>query len=177
MGYKDVFLQVGDQVRIQAPNGQWVAPIVTGTFGGNDFIHSLLGGMLSILRPQLRVADHHLAEAGDKLSEASVSDLNKKIDDARSTSTRSGGSYGSSDVLRSMFSSLPGGMGGDMSRDMDNIERLRAGPAQGGKRPEDMSPQELHSVLWQILSFRDSVAKKIEKTIGASEYWRLKIRD
>ncbi|SJK98858.1 uncharacterized protein ARMOST_02130 [Armillaria ostoyae] len=147
MGYKDVFLQVGDQVRIQAPNGQWVAPIVTGTFGGNDFIHSLLG------------------EAGDKLSEASVSDLNKKIDDARSTSTRSGGSYGSSDVLRSMFSSLPGGMGGDMSRDMDNIERLRAGPAQGGKRPEDMSPQELHSVLWQILSFRDSVAKKIEKTI------------
>ncbi|KAK0494474.1 heterokaryon incompatibility protein HET-C [Armillaria luteobubalina] len=135
MGYKDVFMQVGDQVRIQAPNGQWVAPIVTGTFGGNDFIHSLLG------------------EAGDKLSEASVSDLNKKIDDARSTR------------LRSMFSSLPGGIGGDMSRDMDNIERLRAGPAQGGKRPEDMSPQELHSVLWQILSFRDSVAKKIEKTI------------
>ncbi|KAK0457999.1 heterokaryon incompatibility protein HET-C [Desarmillaria tabescens] len=147
MGYKDVFLHVGDQVRIQAPNGQWVAPIVTGTFGGSDFIHSLLG------------------EAGDKLSEASVSDLNKKLDDARSTSARSGGSYGSSDVLRSMFSSLPGGMGGDMSRDMDNIERIRAGPAQGGKRPEDMSPQELHSVLWQILSFRDSVAKKIEKTI------------
>jgi len=53
-----------------------------------------------------------------------------------------------------------------MSRDMDNIERIRAGPAQGGKRPEDMSPQELHAVLWQVLSFRDSVVKKIEKTIG-----------
>lgn len=43
-----------------------------------------------------------------------------------------------------------------MSREMDGIERIRAGPAQGGKRPEDMSPQELHAVLWQVLSFRDS---------------------
>lgn len=32
MGHQDVFLHVGDQVRIQAPNGRWVAPIVTGTF-------------------------------------------------------------------------------------------------------------------------------------------------
>lgn len=38
-------MHVGDQVRIQAPNGKWVAPIVTGSFGGSDFIHSLLGGV------------------------------------------------------------------------------------------------------------------------------------
>ena len=63
MGHNDVFLHVGDQVRIQASNGKWVAPLVTGaleqhtsrvshtqlslligTFGGQDFIHSLLGG-------------------------------------------------------------------------------------------------------------------------------------
>jgi hypothetical protein len=43
-----------------------------------------------------------------------------------------------------------------MSREMENIDRIRAGPAQGGKRPEDMSPQELHAVLWQVLTFRDS---------------------
>jgi len=53
-----------------------------------------------------------------------------------------------------------------MSREMDSMERIRAGPTQpGGKRPEDMSPQELHAVLWQVLTFRDSVVKKIEKTI------------
>lgn len=69
------------------------------------------------------------------------------------------------DALRDLLFKLPGGAGGEMSRDMDSIERIRAGPAQGGKRPEDMSPQELHSVLWQVLSFRDSVVKKIEKTI------------
>lgn len=37
-----------------------------------------------------------------------------------------------------------------MSREMDNVQRIRAGPQQGGKRPEDMNPQELHAVLWQV---------------------------
>lgn len=43
-----------------------------------------------------------------------------------------------------------------MSREIDGIERIRAGPAQGGKNPDQMSPQELHAVLWEVLSFRDS---------------------
>ena len=46
-----------------------------------------------------------------------------------------------------------------MTREMEGIERIRAGPSQGGKKPEEMSPQELHAVLWQVLSFRDSVVK------------------
>lgn len=54
-----------------------------------------------------------------------------------------------------------------MSRDMEGMERIRAqGQGMGGgKRPEDMNPQEIHAVLWQVLSFRDSIAKKIEATI------------
>ena len=43
-----------------------------------------------------------------------------------------------------------------MARDMDNIERIRAGPEMGGKPPDQLSPQELHSVLWQVLTWRDS---------------------
>jgi hypothetical protein len=54
--------------------------------------------------------------------------------------------------------SIPGGAGSEFSRDLDNMERIRAGPAAGGKNPEDMSPQELHAVLWQVLTFRDSGA-------------------
>lgn len=99
-------------------------------------------------------------------SEASVSDLNKELDKA---STRSrggpGGGGNPGDGLRELFFTLPGGAGGEMSREMEGIERIRAGPSQGGKRPEDMSPQELHAVLWQVLSFRDSVVKKISMTI------------
>ncbi|KAJ7240833.1 heterokaryon incompatibility protein Het-C-domain-containing protein [Mycena haematopus] len=148
LGHHEVFLHVGDQVRIQAPNGQWVAPLVTGTFGGSDFTHSLLG------------------EAGDHLSQASVSDLNKELDKARST-TRSGSDVTPASVLRDFFFKLPGGTGSEMSREVEGIERIRAGPSQGGKRPEDMTPQELHGILWQVLSFRDSVMKKISHWIEA----------
>lgn len=45
MGHSNIFVHVGDYVRIQSPNGRWVAPLVTGTFGSSDFLHSLLGGM------------------------------------------------------------------------------------------------------------------------------------
>jgi hypothetical protein len=38
------------------------------------------------------------------------------------------------------------------------VERIRAGPAAGGKAPEQMSPQEMYAVLWQVLKFRDSGA-------------------
>ncbi|KAJ4483403.1 heterokaryon incompatibility protein HET-C, partial [Lentinula aciculospora] len=149
MGHNDVFTHVGDQVRVHAPGGKLVAPIVTGTFGSSDFIHSLLG------------------EATDHLSQASVTDLNKEFDKARATQQRSGPGGGTdpATVLRDLFFSMPGGSGNEMSREMDSVQRIRAGPQQGGKRPEDMNPQELHAVLWQVLTFRDSVAKKIEKTI------------
>ncbi|KAF7794906.1 hypothetical protein EIP86_006049 [Pleurotus ostreatoroseus] len=148
MGHTEVFVHVGDQVRIQAPNGKWVAPIVTGTFGSQDFIHSLLG------------------EATDHISQASVTDLNAELEKARAKAgaTRGGGN-GAADTLRDLLFKLPGSGGSEMAREMDSIERIRAGPAQGGKPPDQLSPQELHAVLWQVLTFRDSVAKKIEKTI------------
>ena len=49
LGHRDVFVHVGDRVRIRAPSGNMVAPLVTGTFGGSDFIHSLLGGKFRTL--------------------------------------------------------------------------------------------------------------------------------
>ncbi|KIM46972.1 hypothetical protein M413DRAFT_440527 [Hebeloma cylindrosporum] len=152
LGHQQVFVHVGDNVRIQAPNGRWVAPIVTGSFGSSDFIHSMLG------------------EASDHLSSSSVTDINAELAKARSKSmsqTRGPGgpAISPTDALRDIMSAVPGGAGSDFSRDLENIERIRAGPAAGGKRPEDMSPQELHAVLWQVLTFRDSVVKSISKTI------------
>ena len=89
------------------------------------------------------------------------------------------------DSLKGLLFTLPGGAGSDMSGDLDSIVRMRDDASGGGgKRPEDMSPQELHSALWKILTFRDSsgccflsswvgadgcfllVMKKIEITIG-----------
>ncbi|OCH86854.1 Het-C-domain-containing protein [Obba rivulosa] len=150
LGHRDIFVHVGDQIRIQAPNGRWVAPLVTGTFGSSDFIHSLLG------------------EATDHISQASVTDLNAELAKARAKSGPDGsGNATPSDVMRDLLFKLPGGdSDGETQRELTNVERIRAGPYQpGAKRPDDMSPQELHAVLWQVLTFRDSVVKKIEKTI------------
>ncbi|TBU38661.1 heterokaryon incompatibility protein HET-C [Dichomitus squalens] len=149
MGHHDIFTHVGDHAKIQAPGGKWVAPLVTGTFGSSDFIHSLLG------------------EATDHISQASVTDLNAELDKARAKAGGDArGGNGPADTLRSVLFKLPGGDNSEMERELQGVERIRAEPyRQGGKRPEDMSPQELHSVIWQVLTFRDSVMKKIEKTI------------
>lgn len=52
-------------VTVQAPNGERVPPIVTGTFGGADFLHSLMG------------------EATDHISQSSVTDLSDKLKNVR----------------------------------------------------------------------------------------------
>lgn len=54
------FLLTAGLVIINTPNGS-APPLVTGTFGGADFLHSLMG------------------EATDKLSQASVTDLSEKM--------------------------------------------------------------------------------------------------
>jgi len=82
MGHGQVFCHVGDRgktfrgidfrrtlltakvVKINTPNGP-APPLVTGTFGGADFLHSLLG------------------EATDRFSQTSITDLSQKIDDVR----------------------------------------------------------------------------------------------
>jgi hypothetical protein len=75
-----------------------------------------------------------MGEAGDHLSEASVSDLNAKVNRSRGDP--------SAQNLRSLIGQIPGG-GGDLSREMDDVDRMRAGPGGSGLDPSMMSPQEL----------------------------------
>jgi hypothetical protein len=139
LGYNQVFCHVGSSVLLRSPDGHMVPPLVTGTFGGSDFIHSLLG------------------EATDHISSASVSDLNKAVDKAKNAPQDRG-----IDGIRDLLFQLPGGEGTNLSRDMDDINNIRAG---GTQDPMNMSPQELHAVLWKILKFRDDVSKAITNTI------------
>lgn len=99
-----------------------------------------------------------LGEATDHISSASVSDLNKEMEKARNAPQDRG-----IDSIRDMLFQIPGGDGQNLSREMEGVNNLRAGGM--GKDPMDMSPQELHAVLWQVLSFRDNVAKTIERTM------------
>jgi len=58
-------------------------------------------------------------------SEASVTDLNKAMDNSVQRS-RGGGNSGASMELRQLFSLIPGGQGNDLSREMDGVENIRA---------------------------------------------------
>lgn len=70
MGYTDVFTHVGEAVKVQAPDGRMVVPVVTGSslplnefpigsecpdeigvFGADDFMHSLFAGQPSCSVP------------------------------------------------------------------------------------------------------------------------------
>lgn len=140
LGYTNVFAHVGRNVKIRAPNGHDVPPLVTGTFGGADFIHSIMG------------------EAGDKLSSSAVSDVSRSMANARSQSE---GQSSAISTLMQVFTQLPSGDGQQLSREMNDISSMRAGQP-GGVDPSQMSAQELHANLWRVLSFRDSVMKRIE---------------
>ncbi|KAL8278714.1 hypothetical protein RQP46_008783 [Phenoliferia psychrophenolica] len=142
LGYNDVFCHVGDSCHVQTPAGP-APPLVTGTFGGSDFIHSLLG------------------EASDHISEASVSDLAKAMDGAKSRSMD--GSSSATDTLRDMLFNLPGSTGANLTREMQDVDDIRSRAATGDA--STMSPQELHAALWKVLVFRDNVVKGIEQTI------------
>lgn len=59
MGHEQVFAHVGRNVRIQAPNGRSVPILVTGTFGGSDFV--------SAFRKGLEMTRQHTAFSTDPL--------------------------------------------------------------------------------------------------------------
>jgi hypothetical protein len=142
LGHRQVFCHVGANVKVRAPDGSQCAPLVTGTFGGADFMHSMLG------------------EAQDHMSEASISDLSKAVDGAKSK--QRGGESGSGGAMQTLFgllSGIPGGGGSNTTRDAEELSR---GPA---KDPSQMNPQEVYDNLFKILSFRDRVMMSIETTI------------
>lgn len=43
LGHRQVFCHVGDNVRVRSPSGDMVPCLVTGSFGGMDFVASMLG--------------------------------------------------------------------------------------------------------------------------------------
>ena len=55
MGHENVFCHVGDQVLINTPNGE-APPLVTGSFGSADFMHSMMGEATDHIRYAILLA-------------------------------------------------------------------------------------------------------------------------
>ncbi|KAI0718880.1 heterokaryon incompatibility protein Het-C-domain-containing protein [Cerioporus squamosus] len=146
LGYNDVFCHVGDNVLIDTPNGR-THPLVTGTFGSADFLHSLMG------------------EATDHLSQASVVDLSKKMDEASNQDNDTIGN------LRSLISKLP--IGGGDDEKMGEADDMQAKAKAYNFDPDNVAPPEVREQLWQLLKWRDDIyrdiIKKIEMVPGLSD--------
>ncbi|KAK9432135.1 heterokaryon incompatibility Het-C [Lipomyces doorenjongii] len=165
LGYENVFPHVGTQTAINL-NGKRVYPLITGTFGSLDFLHSLLG------------------EAQDHLSQTEVEDLHESLDQGRDSTD-------SSDVLKGLLSKVPisipstaldrddrysssrGFGNGDyssnyyqepqMTTDLgDEIDRLTADSRASAPNANNMNVEELIQKIYPFLAFRDKIMKAID---------------
>ncbi|KAF8745171.1 Heterokaryon incompatibility protein Het-C, partial [Rhizoctonia solani] len=155
MGHSEVFCHVGDNgappptihkprlkynpVKVNSPNGP-VPPLITGTFGSADFMHSMLG------------------EATDHLSEASVSDLSKKMSELKNQDQ----SESPIAKLRAILGRIPSG-GDQQQGAMEQGDQIRAKAFDFN--PDDVAPEEVQQRLLEILKWHDQVMRDITKTI------------
>ncbi|KAI9051416.1 hypothetical protein LZ554_004462 [Drepanopeziza brunnea f. sp. 'monogermtubi'] len=175
LGYRDVFPHTGVATEINI-RGQHIYPLVTGTFGAVDFLHSVLG------------------EATDHFTQTEVEEMDLALKGAEQAQAGKGtlfGSGGGSDFV-SLLSQVPG-MGGGLASTArslqessaeqeyqntlarSSVETSFAGPpgshlGQSSNQVPGMSesfdPIKTSKRIYPILEFRDKVVKAISATIA-----------
>lgn len=170
LGYHEVFSHCGIRSEINL-GGKRVFPLVTGTFGGVDFLHSVLG------------------EANDHFTQSEVDEMNAALLNAQQATKSGGGNgtrgfgggSGSMDFI-SLISKLPDMGGGfasearDLKRMADEQERQNQMHAsRDGTRAnanvvpgmsESFDPVKVSGQIYPILKFRDKIVKSINKGIA-----------
>lgn len=187
LGYNNVFPHVGAQAGINL-RGKHVFPLVTGTFGGVDFFHSVLG------------------EATDHISSAEIDQMDTTLSDALTSNTKGSGS-GPLGGLTDVLSKVPGTGGliqeaqalqassdaqsaanagqGYHSGGYDSYGSRAGGPGQSGGAPTfdappgsvggppgpnipgtNTDPATVIPKIYPILVFRDRVVRSISEIVS-----------
>ncbi|KAI1135874.1 heterokaryon incompatibility Het-C [Hypoxylon sp. FL0543] len=171
LGYHEVFPHCGVSSEINL-RGKRVYPIVTGTFGGVDFLHSVLG------------------EANDHFTQSEVDQLdialkNSEQSSGPSSGTRGfGGGIGSAGDFISLVGQLPG-IGGGMASEARDLQRIAeeqerrneqqdtysrsratANPNIVPGMSENFDPVKVSKQIYPILEFRDKIVKAINRGIA-----------
>ncbi|OCK82640.1 heterokaryon incompatibility Het-C [Lepidopterella palustris CBS 459.81] len=89
LGFTNVFAHTGSATQINL-HGKYVFPLVTGTFGGVDFLHSVLG------------------EATDHFTQSEIDEMNVALGDASSSAQKSTSGGSSVTGLTDVLSKIPG---------------------------------------------------------------------
>lgn len=179
MGLDNVFPHVGTQTLINL-RGKQVYPLVTGTFGGVDFLHSVLGE-----------ATDHVTQA--EVNETEVEQLNAALGQASSKRSGNGDPASAASPLTDVLSKIPGtgpliqeavdlqrasdaqaaenerSAGG--SYEYDDYRNSRAAPGQPQGQTSFAAPPQIDAAaamakIYPILSFRDKVVRSISATIA-----------
>lgn len=178
MGFNGVFPHVGTQTMINL-RGKQVYPLVTGTFGGVDFLHSVLGE-----------ATDHVTQA--EVNETEVDQLNAALGQASANTQRSAGGdpAAAASPLTDLLAKIPGtgsliqeaqdlqrasdaqAAENERSGGYDNYSSSRAAPGQSqGVQTSFAAPPKIDAAaamakIYPILSFRDKVVRSISATIS-----------
>ncbi|CAH0056517.1 unnamed protein product [Clonostachys solani] len=148
LGERDIFPHVGNntQIRLQGARGQ-VYPIVTGTFGGVDFLHSVTG------------------EVSDKLTQNEIDELEGTLQESAKSDTS---------LLKDLLDKIPDGIFGD-KHESDKLEQLQenANNAQmenmnvSPRQPEEFTRyvQEVYGQVLPVIEFHDEIMKGITAAI------------
>ncbi|EAT85868.2 hypothetical protein SNOG_07217 [Parastagonospora nodorum SN15] len=187
LGYHDVFPHVGVEAGITL-NGKRVYPLVTGTFGGVDFFHSVLG------------------EANDHITQSEIDEVNTALVDAVSSNTTGkrgpGGEApacsglvdvlskvpGTGDLIRQAqdlqassdaqaasnarsggyddYSTRAGGQGGYQQSGFDAPPGSVGGPPGPNIPGTDTDPATIIPKIYPILVFRDNVVRSISAIVS-----------
>ncbi|KAJ8120131.1 hypothetical protein ONZ43_g3083 [Nemania bipapillata] len=177
-GYHGVFPHCGSNTEINL-HGRHVFPLVTGTFGGVDFLHSVLG----------EANDHFTQSEVDQLDIALKNSQNENSSGpSGSTGSRGfgsdlfgGGGSGASDFI-SLVGLLPG-IGGGMASEASDLKRMaqdqerrnEQSSGYSGTRSnanivpgmsENFDPVKVSKQIYPILAFRDKIVKSINRGIA-----------
>lgn len=177
LGHHQVFPHCGSATEIHV-NGKRIYPLVTGTFGAVDFLHSVIG------------------EATDHFTQSEVDEMNVALKNAEN-STKSGGptvpgtgerglfglgpSSGGTDFI-SLIGRLPPGICGDSAskggfvsqaralqqasaaQEHENATRANANVVPG--MSPDFDPVKVSRQIYPILEFRDNIVRSINNAIS-----------
>ena len=167
LGHRNVFPHVGTATEINL-RGQQVYPLVTGTFGGVDFLHSVLG------------------EANDHVTQSEVDEMQAALNNANADGKRSGGGPANEvSGLTSLLEKVPG-TGGliqeaiSLQAASDQQASANSAGTVGGARGFDdgqsrawtpaavgnTDPQVIVAKIYPVLQFRDKVVRAISGIIS-----------
>ncbi|KAL2020771.1 hypothetical protein VTK56DRAFT_7969 [Thermocarpiscus australiensis] len=160
LGYHNVFPHCGSATQINL-RGRMVYPLVTGTFGAIDFLHSVLG------------------EATDHFTQAEIDEMDTALKAAEQVTMSNDGGYstqrGFGGDFISVLSQFPG-VGDGFASQARDLKAMSAAKEEENARAANVNvvpgmspnfdPVKVAGQIYPILEFRDKIVRSISNMIS-----------